>query len=202
MSSKKQRKVNLERNHKPEYRNTKDLILKKSKSLLRDISDQQNKNISKAAKKVKFFTKDARNTSGIKSQSVRLTITSPPFLDVVQYAQDNWLRCWFNNIDAKKVEKKITMSRRIEDWCSVMQDVFYELYRITKKFGFVAFEVGEIRNGKIKLEEYVVPLGLNAGFDCVGIMINQQKFTKTANIWGINNNSAGTNTNRIVLFRK
>ena len=31
---------------------------------------------------------------------------------------------------------------------------------------------------------------------------NAQKFTKTANIWGVSNNSLGTNTNRIVLFRK
>jgi hypothetical protein len=48
----------------------------------------------------------------------------------------------------------------------------------------------------------VVPLGLNAGFDCEGIMINQQEFTKTANIWGVSNNKKGTNTNRIVMFCK
>ena len=54
----------------------------------------------------------------------------------------------------------------------------------------------------MKLEEYVVPLGLKAGFDCEGIMINQQSFTKTANIWGISNNTKGTNTNRIVILRK
>jgi hypothetical protein len=29
-----------------------------------------------------------------------------------------------------------------------------------------------------------------------------QEFTKTSNIWGINNNTRGTNTNRIVLFNK
>jgi hypothetical protein len=62
--------------------------------------------------------------------------------------------------------------------------------------------VGEVRGGRVKLEEYVVPLGLKAGFDCEGIMINQQTFTKTANIWGISNNTKGTNTNRIVIFRK
>ncbi|HFE63566.1 MAG TPA: site-specific DNA-methyltransferase, partial [Caldithrix sp.] len=50
--------------------------------------------------------------------------------------------------------------------------------------------------------EVVVPLGISAGFDCAGILINSQKFTKTANIWGVSNNRAGTNTNRIVLFRK
>lgn len=202
MSAEKQIKVNIVRKQKPDYRDTKDLILRKSVSLLNDISSQQINNLSKAAKKVKFFNNDARETKKIKSQSVQLTVTSPPFLDVVQYAEDNWLRCWFNHIDAKKVEKNITMSKRIDDWCAVMQDVFHELYRITKKFGYVAFEVGEVRGGRIKLEEYVVPLGLNAGFECIGIMINLQEFTKTANIWGVSNNKKGTNTNRIVLFRK
>ncbi len=149
-----------------------------------------------------FLNESASHTPGIKNRSVSLTITSPPFLDVVQYAGDNWLRCWFNGIDIKKIEQKITMSKTVDEWSAYMQKVFKELYRITKTGGWVAFEVGEVRKGKIKLEEAVVPLGITAGFDCAGIMINQQNFTKTANIWGISNNSAGTNSNRIVVFRK
>jgi len=34
------------------------------------------------------------------------------------------------------------------------------------------------------------------------VLVNQQRFTKTANIWGIRNNERGTNTNRVALFRK
>ena len=83
-----------------------------------------------------------------------------------------------------------------------MGTVFEELFRITKTNGWVAFEVGELRNGKIKLDEYVVPLGISAGFTCEGIIINSQIFTKTSNIWGVKNNKHGTNTNRIVLFHK
>jgi hypothetical protein len=41
-----------------------------------------------------------------------------------------------------------------------------------------------------------------AGFDCEAVLINSQRFTKTANIWGISNNRLGTNTNRIAIFRK
>jgi hypothetical protein len=48
----------------------------------------------------------------------------------------------------------------------------------------------------------VAPIGISAGFACMAVAINAQKFTKTANIWGVSNNSLGTNTNRIVLFRK
>jgi hypothetical protein len=33
-------------------------------------------------------------------------------------------------------------------------------------------------------------------------MINDQEFTKTSNTWGVDNQSKGTNTNRIVVFNK
>ena len=79
---------------------------------------------------------------------------------------------------------------------------FHELHRVTRPGGWVAFEVGEVRGGTVLLDEVVAPLGTNAGFDCVGVMVNQQEFTKTANCWGVRNNSKGTNTNRIVLFTK
>ena len=36
-------------------------------------------------------------------------------------------------------------------------------------------------------------------FDLLGVMVNQQNFTKTANCWGVGNNRGGTNSNRIVL---
>jgi hypothetical protein len=99
-------------------------------------------------------------------------------------------------------ENLITMSKTLEEWTAVMADVFLELYRVTKNGGWVAFEVGEIKNGTVRLEEYVVPVALKAGFHCEGIIINLQEFTKTSNIWGISNNNSGTNTNRIVLLQK
>jgi len=83
-----------------------------------------------------------------------------------------------------------------------MARVFKELYRITSPCGVVAFEVGEIRKRNLRLDEVVAPIGLQAGFHCAGVLVNQQRFTKTSNIWGIRNNRAGTNTNRIVLFQK
>ena len=66
----------------------------------------------------------------------------------------------------------------------------------------MAFEVGEIRNKKINLDEYVANIGIESGFECEGILLNQQNFTKTSNIWGINNNKSGTNSNRVVIFKK
>ena len=60
----------------------------------------------------------------------------------------------------------------------------------------------EIRGGEIKLEEAVVPCCVEAGLRPAPVLINDQKFTKTANCWAVDNNSKGTNTNRIVVFQK
>ncbi len=198
----RQIKINEKRNQKPEYRNVKELILKKTKSLIKSVSKTQREKLKSLHKTAIFLNKDARETEEIPENFVQLTVTSPPFLDVVQYAKDNWLRGWFNGVDINEVEKKITMSKTIDDWTNIMQGVFDELFRITKQGGYVAFEVGEVKNGKIRLEEHVVHLGINSGFNLMGVTINEQKFTKTANIWGVKNNNKGTNSNRIVLFKK
>ena len=83
-----------------------------------------------------------------------------------------------------------------------MTNVFRELARVLRPGGHVAFEVGEVRGGSVKLEEAVLPCGMEAGLEPVLVLINDQEFTKTANCWGVDNNAKGTNTNRIVLFRK
>ncbi len=202
VSQERQIKINQKRNQKPDYRNVKDLILRKTKTLIKDITPNDRLRLNETHKTAIFLNKDVRNTKEIPADSIQLTVTSPPFLNIVQYAKDNWLRGWFNGIDIDEIEQKITMSKTVEQWSEVMQAVFDELFRITKPGGYVAFEVGEVKNGKIKLDEYVVPLGVKSGFKTEAIIINEQEFTKTANIWGVKNNSKGTNSNRIVLFKK
>ena len=199
---KRQKKINLKRNQKPEYRDTKKLILKKSHSLLKDLDTITKKNLRKILLNGVFLKKNAANTNEIKNNYVQLTVTSPPFLDTVDYISDNWLRFWFNNIDTKKLSKKVSIIKSLDGWCLLIKKVFKELFRITKSNGYVAFEVGEIRNKKINLDEYVANIGIESGFECEGILLNQQNFTKTSNIWGINNNKSGTNSNRVVIFKK
>jgi DNA modification methylase len=201
VSPESQKKINVRRKQKPEYRDTKDLILRKSRSLLSKVTTEQRANLQRVYQYAQLLTEDARSIRAIKSKSVQLTVTSPPFLDIVEYAGDNWLRCWFNEIDVDAVAKTITMAKSIGDWTRAMGGVLKELYRVTKPGGWVAFEVGEIRNATLKLEEHVMPLGIDAGFSCEAVLINQQTFTKTSNIWGVKNNEAGTNSNRIALFK-
>jgi hypothetical protein len=200
VSVKSQKKINERRGQVPPRRDVTAIILKKTRALLSDCSSAVRKTLAGVAGRAVLLTQPASATPQIASGSVALVVTSPPFLDVVDYAGDNWLRCWFLGIDPKSV--KLTTPRKLEDWRAAMTNVFLELHRVLKPGGHVAFEVGEVRGGKVKLEETVLACGEVVGLDPVLVLINDQKFTKTANCWGVDNNFKGTNTNRIVLFRK
>ena len=195
-----QRKINEKRDQVPPRRNVADIICKKSRRLLSDTNFTTRQRLASVEGRGQLLTADSSATPEIESNSVSLVVTSPPFLDVVDYALDNWLRCWFLNIDPDSV--KLTVPKKLGDWQAAMTQVFCELRRVLRPGGHVAFEVGEVRGGTIKLEEAVLPCGIEAGLEPVLVLINDQKFTKTANCWGVDNNSKGTNTNRIVLFQK
>jgi DNA modification methylase len=201
-SPENQLKINARLKQKPEYRDVRALIVKKSQQLQSRLTNTDRERLRAAAVNAAYLNDDAADTIGIPTECVKLTVTSPPFLDVVQYSRDNWLRCWFNGLDEQEIASRITMCGTVAHWSTMMLQVFRELHRITVPNGWVAFEVGEVRNGKVNLDEIVAPIGISAGFACMAVAINAQKFTKTANIWGVKNNSQGTNTNRIVLFRK
>ncbi len=68
--------------------------------------------------------------------------------------------------------------------------------------GHVAYEVGEVRGGGVLLERIVWQAMEGLPFERLGVMVNQQRFTKTSNCWGVANNSKGVNSNRIVLARR
>ena len=190
-----QRKINEKREQQPEYRDTKALILKKSKSLLRQALpagyDQTRSTL---------LCRSADDTPEIPDEAVQLVVTSPPFLDIVNYVGDNWLRNWFCQCEPEK--GKLWQLRKLEDWTAKMTASLSEMARITKADGRIALEVGEVRKGKLKLEEQIILAGQAAGLRVEYTLINTQNFTKTANCWGVRNNTRGTNSNRIVVFSK
>jgi hypothetical protein len=202
IGAEKQRQINAQRQQVPEYRDTHILIEKKTRQLLSGLTAEQRHHLAFAAQDARFLTGDARATRSLLDGCMTLTVTSPPFLDVVDYAGDNWLRCWFAGLDAEAIGRNITALRTVEAWAGAIGATFEELFRITKRGGFVAFEVGEVRRGKVRLDEVVLPLGLRAGFKAHGVLVNRQTFTKTAHIWGVGNNDKGTNSNRVVLFER
>ncbi|MBL8723140.1 MAG: site-specific DNA-methyltransferase [Planctomycetes bacterium] len=199
-SAQAQRRINQKRNQTPPRRDVKAIVLKKSRQLLADVAPLWRREAAQLAARAVLATGPANAVPALATGSVQLVVTSPPFLDIVHYATDNWLRCWFCGIDAKAVP--ITMARTVAAWQQAMGEVFVELLRIVRPGGYVAFEVGEVKRGTVRLEEAVVPVAAAAGFVPELVLIHAQEFTKTANCWGVGNNRGGTNTNRIVVLRR
>ena len=193
-------KINAKRGQIPERRQVPDLILRKSRQLLSDLDETSRHQLSVSAEDAFLVTGSADETPTIPSNSVALVVTSPPFLDVVDYEKDNWLRAWFCGIEISKLS--IWQIKSLREWEAAMLKTLSEVHRVLQPGGWVAFEVGEVRNGKIKLETSVLNTGLAAGLRPVLVLINDQIFTKTSNCWGIDNQKKGTNTNRIILFQK
>jgi len=196
----KQRKFNEERGQTPPRKHVAALIARKTRNLLSDCGEEARRILAGIRERARLLAGHAAATPEVPARSVSLVVTSPPFLDVVDYSADNWLRCWFIGVDAASV--RMTITKKLEDWQQAMKLVFRELHRALRPGGHVAFEVGEVRKGRIKLEEAALACGVAAGLAPVLVIMNDQEFTKTANCWGVDNNTAGTNTNRIVLFRK
>lgn len=192
-----QRKINAKRQQTPPLRDIPQLLLKKAKQLLADITPADAQQLRSTQHQLLTCPADAARE--LPAASAQLIVTSPPFLDVVDYAGDNWLRCWFLGIDPDSV--KLSQHRKLTDWLATMTRVFTEQHRILQPGGFIAFEVGDLA-GDDALQTASIQAGTSAGLTAELVLVNAQEFTKTANCWGVANNAKGTNTNRIVLFSK
>jgi DNA modification methylase len=196
----RQKIINQRRNQTPEYRPIAPRIIKKSRALLRDCDEFSRNRLNAANATAQLETCSANHLKWLRSNSVDLVVTSPPFLDVIDYATDNWLRAWFNGFDTKDIA--IWKFAKLSEWSSMMLLVLRELCRVLKPGAWVAFEVGEVNKGRVFLECEIASIAESSGLKPIAIMVNQQKFTKTAACWGIENSKKGTNSNRIVIMRK
>jgi DNA methylase len=194
-SAARQRKINETRGQVPPKRDVFQIVLRKTKTLLKAPLPP-----GFGSEGACLLTGPAERTPDIPDASVDLIVTSPPFLDVVDYPMDNWLRCWFAGIDPDAVP--IALHRSLVDWESFVASCFEEFARVMRPGGKIAFEVGEVRGGKIALEHAVLSAAKTLPLRPLAVMINRQSFTKTAQCWGVDNNAKGTNSNRIVVFER
>ena len=198
--------INRKRHQVPDYRAVSPRIIKKAAQSLRDGISHEFAALD-AANRIE--NSDARNLQWIPSSSVDLIVTSPPFLDKVDYITDNWLECWFAGVDPRVFKKSIVMCSSLEEWRIFIRDVLKEMGRILKPNRFAVVEVGEVETSPgntIFLDEIVAEEARNASSEqkklvVEEVLINQQSFTKLSNCFNVDNNKKGTNTNRLVVLK-
>jgi hypothetical protein len=192
VSVKSQLKINARRAQTPPRRDIAELIFKKSRALLAEGAP--------VGCDAQLAVTDAARLDHVADSVVDLVVTSPPFLDVVDYRADNWLRNWFAGVDPESIG--ISQLRSPQDWRLMTRAVFQEFARVVTPGGHVAYEVGEVRGGALPLEQLVWRALDDLPFERLGVLVNEQSFTKTSNCWGVANNLKGVNSNRVVVARR
>lgn len=195
VSAESQRRINQRQDQTPGPKDIVDIVMRKSRSLLRTGYPAP-----QTPAPPMLHTAIADHLFYLADGSVDLVVTSPPFLNIVDYRKDNWLRCWFAGVDVAEVQ--ISGFSSVAEWRGFIRSALREMCRVVRRGGHIAFEVGEVRNGEVLLEEQVLQASEGLPLIPREVLVNQQNFTKTSNLWGVNNNNGGTNTNRVVLFQR
>ena len=136
---------------------------------------------------------------------VKLVLTSPPYLDVVNYAKQNWIRNWFMEYHedysgADSLDDELTLNM----WLKFSEETVLQMKEMLSPDGVIAFVVGDVSKGSkgfISLaREFIQRVYHNKLFSYVGCFSDQlERDVKTTRIWGDTKGQA-TDTDRIVIL--
>lgn len=196
ISLSKQRIINQSKRYglRPTYRNTKESILRKAATILQDDvkvnvhSRLFKMPVTEMSKKIKY--------------PVDLIVTSPPFLNVINYIDDNWIRFWFLGYDREKLRKILIQTGDINEYREFIKKSMLEMNKVLKKGRYCIIEVGDVKNGKIKLDELIVGLTNETGFIVERVLINYISAPKISRAFARKKPGEGTKTNRCVIMKK
>jgi site-specific DNA-methyltransferase (adenine-specific) len=136
-------------------------------------------------------------------KKVSLIVTSPPYLGIVNYAKQNWIRAWLFDKDPLEVHKELDDDLNLNEWVAFAKSFIVELKQFLKRDGVAVFVIGDVAKSK----NNVIPLARefchiikdNNYFKylwCFSDSIDDAY--KTTRIWGETKGSA-TATDRIVI---
>jgi len=196
-----QRRINERRGQRPEYRDVRSRIIRKAQRALRDCDPKQ---IRQRGRHCLLTQEDSRDMSDIPSGAVDLIVTSPPFLNKVDYILDNWLEMWFLRMEPDEMEGSVVQTSEMAEWQEFILGSLREMRRVLRPGGTCVVEVGDVlhNSDEVNLDEVIVELAADADLSVQAVMVQVQEFTKLAHCFRVRNNEKGTNTNRCVVLRR
>lgn len=136
--------------------------------------------------------------------AAKLVVTSPPYLGIVNYAKQNWIRSWLLDKEPNEVSKHLDDDLNLSDWIAFARNVIAQIKQFLSPDGTAVFVIGDVAKSKTS----IVPLArefclmveetnLFKNVWCISDVILDSD--KTTRIWGDTKGSA-TKTDRIVIL--
>jgi site-specific DNA-methyltransferase (adenine-specific) len=167
---------------------------------------------------------DARNISEEVQGNVDLIFTSPPYLRLVNYGDQNWIRLWFLDEDSDDVDDNLFTTQSKSKYLNFMRDVMEEFYETLSEDGVAVIVIGDVnkkrrlvtrarQEDEIKMqprvkerillgEELWIECAEDIGFEKVALLedsIDDAK--KSTKIWGEDRGEA-TDVDRLLVLSK
>lgn len=135
---------------------------------------------------------------------IDLLLTSPPYLGIVNYAKQNWIRLWFLGVDTNEIHDELDDDLSLHEWLEFSKDVLCQIKPFMKKTGVAVFVIGDVAKSKTS----IIPLarefcfmvresGLFKNIWCISDII--ESTDKTTRIWAETKGNA-TAIDRIVFL--
>jgi len=94
------------------------------------------------------YTADAKKLPGPDLEhlvgKVNLVVASPPYLNIVNYAKQNWIRMWFMHHDPVDVQEGLDDNLQMGPWLAFMDQVLVGLRALLAPGGVVVLVVGDV----------------------------------------------------------
>jgi DNA modification methylase len=157
--------------------------------------------------KASILNQDTRNLQ-LKSKSIDVIISSPPYYNTIDYVHVNRLRLWFAGVCCKKQDElSSTLIQQKHTYLNQMEDVGIELKRILKDDGLIVFVLGDVNYGtkSVKTAEDIREIYKKIGFSSHGIVCDEIPAARTTIVkYGGNTaiNNKKTKLDRILFLTK
>lgn len=189
---------------------------KELNTVYRNVFDNLNYKVERTFKKHKspklqssVFECDVKKLSTFKpllkfQAKVDLILTSPPYLGIVNYAKQNWIRSWFLDSDPLEISEALDDDLNINEWVKFSKQALLECKKMLKPDGVAVFVIGDVAKSKSSViplaREFAMMIKENGIFENTWIFSDYiEGVDKTTRIWGDTKGKA-TATDRIVIL--
>ena len=134
---------------------------------------------------------------------VDLLLTSPPYLGIVNYAKQNWIRSWFLDSDPIEISEKLDDDLNINQWVKFSKETAFQFKKMMKPDGVAVFVIGDVARSSTSViplaREFAMMIKENNLFQNTWVFSDYiESVDKTTRIWGETKGKA-TATDRIVI---
>jgi site-specific DNA-methyltransferase (adenine-specific) len=152
---------------------------------------------------------------GMQPDTVDLVVTSPPYLQVVNYGTSNWIRLWLLGLDEvgrdsgagrKKLDSQLDHRHTYSSYTQFMQSVLQMTRRVLKPHGVAVFVIGDVADpGRDPLplaKKIWDEMGESTGLKLLEIVEDHLPVqNKVSRIWGETKGQATARDCALVLCR-